>query len=270
MEYKIEYVKVKPTQNMTILVLSEVFENKQNIASQLMSYQSVHAEQVAYIRQPNTSTSDAQLEMSGGEFCGNACMALATYLVKEKLNKNQTLLLEVSRTDQVIKCSVNQKVDGYWCEVSMPSPYRIHSYQINHLEKEWSGTLVHYSDAVHFILEIKDWTQSEVESLTIYLHGQFPKSVVGILLYNIDTQVMYPVIYVSKVGSLVWEKGCGSGTGSIGAYLSDKFQRDVSVGVQQPEGVIEVTTHYEKTHMTALSIKGKGEIFAKGTAIISK
>lgn len=265
---EIEYVKANPTQNMTILVLSEVLKNKKKIASQLMAYQSVHAEQVGYIRPPRISTNDAQLEMSGGEFCGNACMALAVYLINEKLNKNDPIMLEVSGTDRIVECNVSRDKVSSWCEVSMPLPDRIYSYQMKYLEKEWTGVIVEYSDAVHFILEIKEWSQSEIESLTMHLHSYFPKSVVGILLYQSDHR-MHPLIYVPEVNSMVWEQGCGSGTASIGAYLSKKYERNISLGIRQPGGIIEVNAKYEETTIASISIKGRVEIVAKGTAVIT-
>ena len=82
---EIEYVKCNPTQNMTILVKTrQQAQDYKRVASKIMSCDSVFAEQVGFIEQPVSPMADASLQMAGGEFCGNGCMALAVYLAAER------------------------------------------------------------------------------------------------------------------------------------------------------------------------------------------
>ena len=79
---EIKFVKINPTQNMTILVESPISRKDQpTIASQLMNYDSVFAEQVGFIEAPLFyPDSWARIQMMGGEFCGNATLSLAALL----------------------------------------------------------------------------------------------------------------------------------------------------------------------------------------------
>ncbi|MGE7056828.1 diaminopimelate epimerase, partial [Paenibacillus glucanolyticus] len=92
MKHKIDFVKCNPTQNMTVLIKSKLPpDDYKVIAAKIMSYDNVYAEQVGFIEPFRKENADARLHMAGGEFCGNACMALAAYLANEQgLNQNET------------------------------------------------------------------------------------------------------------------------------------------------------------------------------------
>ena len=67
----IQFIKTSPTQNVTILVLTQVPRASQpEIAAQLLRYDGVGGEQVGFLEPSQTAR--ARLQMMGGEFCGNA------------------------------------------------------------------------------------------------------------------------------------------------------------------------------------------------------
>lgn len=125
---EIDFIKFNPTQNMTILVKTNyLIEEYKHIASKIMSYDSVHAEQVGFIEKPINNKAAAKLHMAGGEFCGNACMALAAFIASEKGLKHNDLaeiILEASGTDKLITCQMKRNLDEYHCLVTMPIPKR--------------------------------------------------------------------------------------------------------------------------------------------------
>ena len=96
----VNFVKLSPTQNMTLLITSPVDrKDHAECASQLMRYESVHAEQTGFVEKPRNEKAAARLQMAGGEFCGNAAMALAALIARDKKlmhNGTHPLLLEVS------------------------------------------------------------------------------------------------------------------------------------------------------------------------------
>lgn len=112
MKREIDFIKFNPTQNMTILVKNNhPAEEYTHIASKIMSYASVHAEQVGFIEKPNNYGAAAHLQMAGGEFCGNACMALASLIAHEnglQHNDFTEIVLEASGTDHFVVCQVKK------------------------------------------------------------------------------------------------------------------------------------------------------------------
>jgi len=129
MKQEIDFIKFSPTQNMTILVKTDHAAEKYNhIATRLMSYDNVYAEQVGFIEPTRRPEAVARLEMAGGEFCGNACMALAAHLAYEAVlvqQESMDIMLEVSGTDQLIMCHVKKQQNEYNCQVTMPVPKQI-------------------------------------------------------------------------------------------------------------------------------------------------
>jgi len=84
MRREIDFIKCNPTQNMTILVQTQhSVDEYPRIATRLVSYDSVHAEQVGFIEKPYQYGASAHLHMAGGEFCGNACMPLPLKLERQ-------------------------------------------------------------------------------------------------------------------------------------------------------------------------------------------
>lgn len=80
MKQETDFTKFSPTQNMTILIkTNHPAETYRHIASKIMSYDNVYAEQVGFIERSKKKV-NAHLQMADGQFCGNACMALATYI----------------------------------------------------------------------------------------------------------------------------------------------------------------------------------------------
>ena len=82
---KVEFVKLSPTQNMTILVKTPVErENHLEVATKLMDYASVGAEQVGFIE---NGQGTIRLQMMAGEFCGNATRSAVFHYLDGKDGK---------------------------------------------------------------------------------------------------------------------------------------------------------------------------------------
>ncbi|MEK5059154.1 diaminopimelate epimerase [Paenibacillus sp. FSL H7-0326] len=266
-------MKCNPTQNMTVLVQTDHGDrNYETIATQIMSYDSIHAEQVGFIEQP-TGSAAAYLHMAGGEFCGNACMSLAAYIVSKKgigFSEEGRIILESSGTEQLIDCLVMRNGDLYTCELNMPIPHHIEPKTIHIGGQDYACFLVRYGDSIHLIMEIDEISESIRNSaqMTAQLMGLAGHhKLIGILLYEPENYRMTPLIHVPKLGSMIWERGCGSGTASIGAYLAWRNNTNVDIEVIQPGGLIKVHATYNNG-LTSVAIKGNVEIVAEGRAYI--
>jgi diaminopimelate epimerase len=275
MKREIDFVKFNPTQNMTILIDdSNVVQDYEKIATKIMAYENVYGEQVGFIKTPLNKKASALLRMAGGEFCGNACMALGTLkAVEQGLELNETLdiVLEVTGTDHLITCQVRRTPHKYYCQLNMPIPTTLEQTTLHYEGSELSVTFVTYREAIHLIIEadtFNDSLKDKAESLARLLGGTLNTHLIGILMYNPISNELAPLIYVPHLDSMIWERGCGSGTASIGAYLTWKNKRKTVADISQPGGSITVSGDYLAGEIRDLNIEGSVELVAKGTAYI--
>ncbi|KQN97748.1 hypothetical protein [Paenibacillus sp. Leaf72] len=275
MKREIDFVKFNPTQNMTILVKTNhaASEYKQ-IASKMMSYDHVYAEQVGFIEQPKHGAA-AYLQMAGGEFCGNACMALAAFIASEQgINQSDLMeiVLEASGTDQLVTCQVKKMQEEFFCQVAMPMPRKIEQKTVVYEGDDLNIVIVRYDDFFHIVIEVEQFDRAEkdrAQSLAKLLGITLGANLIGILLFKSDSNEMAPLIYVPSLDSMIWERGCGSGTASLGAYLSWKNKGAIAAPVKQPGGTIHVMADCYKDEVTSLKIEGSVGIVAQGKAFIS-
>jgi len=275
MKQEIDFIKFNPTQNMTILVKSNhPVEEYKHIATKMMSYDNVNAEQVGFIEKSNEKEADAHLIMAGGEFCGNACMSLAAFIASEKglnLHDLAEIRLEVSGTDKLIMCQVRKNEDEYLCQVTMPVPNKIEKRTINHDGCDQDVILVSYQEFTHIVIEVEQfdkWNREKAQGLAKLFALTLEVNLVGILLYKSKSAELAPLIYVPHLDSMIWERGCGSGTASLGAYLAWKNKRGVVALIKQPGGMIKVMANCYKEELASLKIEGTVGIVAEGKAFI--
>ena len=91
----LRYALLNPSGNRTALVLDPVpAAGRNRITAALMD----RCEQVGYLMPPSVPGVLGRLQMMGGEFCGNASMAAAAFLLRNELKVSETrdVLLEVS------------------------------------------------------------------------------------------------------------------------------------------------------------------------------
>ncbi|WP_416147602.1 diaminopimelate epimerase [Salipaludibacillus sp. HK11] len=275
MKYEIDFIKFNPTQNMTILIKTNYpVEKYKLIASKIMAYDNVYAEQVGFIQKSINNKAAAHLQMAGGEFCGNACMTLATYIASEiglKKNHLTEILLEVSGTDKLIMCQVKRNVEEYHCQVTMPIPEKVEQKTVKYGGSSLNMTIIRYQECIHIVLEVDKFSKEikkKAQSLAKLLGVTLGSKLIGVLLYKPKSDELVPLIYVPHLDSMVWERGCGSGTASVGAYLAWKSQGEITAKLRQPGGTINVFADYYEGVFTNLKIEGAVRIVAKGKAFI--
>ncbi|TDL33154.1 diaminopimelate epimerase [Jeotgalibacillus sp. S-D1] len=274
MKHEVDFIKFNPTQNMTILITTNhPSESDQEIASKIMSYDNVNAEQVGFIKKPNGTEAEARLKMAGGEFCGNACMSLAAFIANEKgVKEKNEILLEASGTSSIISCHVERNEDNFDCLLNMPLPETIEPRTIEYEGEEMEMTVVRYREFLHIVIEVDQFNErlrNKMEALARLLGLTPGASLIGILLYKSTTNEMAPLMYVPGLDSLIWERGCGSGTASIGAVLAWKKKGMITAAIKQPGGTMKVAADYFKEKVTSLTIEGSVGMVAKGKAFIT-
>jgi histidine racemase len=272
---EIDFVKCSPTQNMTILVKTAFpMEEHSRIAAAVMAYDHVHAEQVGFIDVPSASEAAASLQMAGGEFCGNACMALAAVLASEEeiSGSNWTeFAIEASGAEGLITCQVVKSAEHYVCRLDMPHPRKIEQTTVRFEEENLQLVMVRYENGLHLVIEVEQFSSDirrKAERLARLIGVTLGAGLIGILLFSPENLELEPLIYVPSIDSMLWERGCGSGTASLGAYLSWKSNGTVTAPIKQAGGIIHVRADWDKGRITSLKIEGNVRIVAKGKAFI--
>lgn len=272
---EIQFVKTNPTQNMTILVQSEVPRAQQPlVASALMAYDSVYAEQAGFIERPVDSAAWARLQMAGGEFCGNATMSLAALLAWERgiaPGKTAEVPLEASGVDGILTCAVEMHTNSMRATVEMPPPQRIEQRELSWKGKAVVVAVVYFSGITHIIVPVEAvnsawmaFAEQTVHERPNWVHDD----AMGVLLYDGKSARMDPLVSVRASGTTVWERGCGSGTAAVGAWLAHGTDKSVKADIHQPGGTITVQAHNVEGMIQRVAITGTVQIAARGTAYI--
>lgn len=263
---KLEFVKLNPTQNMTLLVTTPVPRKRHvSVAEQLMDYGSVYAEQVGFLEKASLDGARLRLQMMGGEFCGNATMSAGAYLAfQDNLadGASAEYPLEVSGAEGVVRCLIRRKENAYEGTVKMPPPENIREVSF---ADGFCCPVVVLPGIAHAIVPAAQMNRDEAEKCISQWCAELNQEAFGILLVKNDA--IEPLVYVRETDSAVWERGCGSGTAALGAYLAAQKKEDISLKLCQPGGTISVDVRYANG-VSGIKITGLVKIAAMGTAWI--
>ncbi|GHI01573.1 hypothetical protein [Neobacillus kokaensis] len=242
---RLNFVKISPSKNMTVLITNYVAPaHYSQIANTIMDYEYVNAEQVGFIVSPKSQDSLLRLEMSGGEFCGNALLGAAAYCHYKGLTEKNRFLLETSGADSPLACAVEAKSSNYFeAKAEMPRPISIKDIVIDLNGRSISGCSVQLDGITHFLTDYwpcKDDFNLIIEAVT----KKNENKAIGIIPYRRLTEKEYeiwPFVYVKETGSRFFEQACGSGSLALGIHLSKNGKGD-KFHIHQPGGIINVET----------------------------
>ncbi|WZL73804.1 diaminopimelate epimerase [Clostridiaceae bacterium 35-E11] len=271
---KLNFIKVNPTENMTVFVADPISRAQyMDVARKIMDYNSIHAEQVGFIEKPSHKDACMRLHMMGGEFCVNATRALATALVDkgycDHLKREQKFIvpLEVSGAVDVIHCEVTPMEDtkSYLTMAKIPLYKAIESFNVNFKDTVYEGELVIFPGIVHLVVPIKGIDDKEA---FFYKVREELKDVtydaLGIMFYDEEKSYMEPLVYVKETDSLIWERGCGSGTAAVGTVLCHKAKKNLDIAIQQPGGTLQILAEWGEDQIKNMYLSGRVEIVAEG------
>lgn len=271
---EIRFIKTNPTQNMTLLIQSFVPRWEQlETAKRLMAYDSIYAEQAGYIEEPESEEADARLQMMAGEFCGNATLSLAAYLFAKEMpqpGEKTTLFLEVSGAPELLPCEMEKTETDFIGTISMPLPLWAQEQEYLLNGKEYLLFTVAFDGIQHILVPSSLWG-AQAETMAEQAAKDWASSIdaeaFGILLFDEESLSLRPLVCV-KNSSLVWERGCGSGTAAVGVYFSEKRNASLSLEILQPGGVMGISAKRTDGRLTQLALTGHVSIVAEGTAYL--
>jgi len=247
------YVLLDPTGNLTALVLDQAEpEDERRLTGELLK----QSEQVAYLEPPKKPGAMAAIRLMGGEFCGNAAMASAAWLVRDETEQDQskTLLLEVSGAADPVCCTELKTADGFEGTVEMPGAPEIRTETICGIP----FTAVRMEGITHLICDDRTFERKEAENLLRQIADLLPEEAIGLIQWDRIKQYMRPLVFVRGSGSLVWEHGCGSGSAAVGAAEALRNgEGETETEVKQPGGTIRVTAAAENGKILSVKISGR-------------
>jgi len=250
---ELKFVKASPCRNTTVFITETVEKaHYADVARLALDSDYLAAEQVGFITSPHSTKACRRLEMAGGEFCGNATLSLAAWLVKEKLVDSQLpVLVECSGAAQPICCEVTPLPEAHFRvreELFLQAELKEMDLKLGF--KKYPGVLVREPGIVHF-LYFGDCSEQEQLMLLDALEAKEKADACGVIVCECLTAESYrirPLVGVPAAGSRVFEQACGSGSMALGLWLAESEGR-TCVLVQQPGGSIFVETG-EAVHIT--------------------
>lgn len=270
---EVAFIKTSPTENMTLLIKTPVPREEQlALAERLIAYGSVYAEQAGYIEPAENPLAAKRLQMMAGEFCGNASLSLAAVLAEEKglqLGEETEILLEVSGAAELVRCRMRKEEKGFWGRVEMPLPQKIEEKDFLLDGERYRLPVVAFAGISHIIVPMALWgadAAEKAEQAARAWAAEMPQAF-GILLLDAEKNCLRPLVSVQGV-SLIWERGCGSGTSAVGAYLAAKEGKSLSIRLEQPGGVMGAEVVFADGAIQSVQITGHVSIVAKGTAYV--
>jgi len=273
---KLNFIKINPTENMTVLILDPLPRSKYiEIANKIMNYNNIHAEQVGFLEksQKNDERIGIKLHMMGGEFCCNASCALAAVLVNRNhhtvrnVGDRHLVKFEVSGSNEDISCEVISKGNSktYEAKIKMALHESIEKFDLSFENKVYSGYIVKFPGIAHYVVEgvyEKDRKEFFQEFLKESKLDNF--EAIGIMFLDSESMFITPLVYVKETNSLVWERGCGSGSTAVGIVKSYLLKKNFEVDVHQPGGTLKINVHQSDNIISSVYLTGLVHIVAEG------
>lgn len=274
--HPLHFAKLSPNENMTLLITSPVPREKQfAVANALIAYHHIYAEQAGFLEPPTLPQAQARLQMMAGEFCGNATLSLASYLFSKqnpKTGDTQTFVLEVSGTPHPMTCTIQKQEKGYWGTLHMPLPLWVKDCCYALDGKTYTFPTVSFGGIVHILVPAALWgehAKAKAEQAAQTWQTEIDADAFGILLFDETKHTLAPLVCV-KGASLIWERGCGSGTTAIGAALALQEKKSFSLSLQQAGGVMQIDAKYENDKLQDLVLGVHIDFVAEGTAFLEE
>lgn len=231
----IEYYIIDPAGNITALVTTAVPREEYKPVAAFIMKSNKDVEQVGFV---NFENNNINLNMSGGEFCGNATMSAAALCYsKNGLSGSLNTCVNASPMPEPIPVAVSKHGDLFECTCEVPSPYSIKNYSFTAGGREYRYPLVCFEGIKHIVAD-SELNETAVQSEIKRLSSELNASALGVMFYNREKQELKPLVYVSGVDTLYHEKSCASGSCAVAAAFGDC---EKPINISQPGGIITVT-----------------------------
>lgn len=233
----IDYYIANPAGNITALVIDNGISKQEyaSISDEIMG-KNKSVEQVGFV---SFKDDRLQLNMAGGEFCGNAAISTAA-LYCHIYNKDVfDGLLAVSGAKDKAKVSVKRDNGQYNCSIIIDKPQSINNYDYSIDGTLYTLPTVALEGISHVI--VKNGFNTDVAQKLLHKYAkEFNLSAMGVMIYDKATGKMTPIVYVRECNTCVFENSCASGSIALFAYLTQSNKEIKEISVIEPGGVLKV------------------------------
>lgn len=257
-----KYTIYRPSGNDTALVERLILKPalKKQINNAIM-VQSPAVEQVGFIDKKKM-----QLEMAGGEFCGNATRCAAYQFLNGRYGE---ILIKVSGVNRRLKAGIDRSGNS-WAQMPVYSDSR-------KLTKNKDCWIVELEGITQVVCERKDKFTSKdkakkkgLEILErLNLTESVPAAGVMFLTKTNGQFSIEPIVWVRDIKTLFYETACASGTAAVGVVTALKSNKSVdSLQIFQPTNLpIFVSVDFKNNKFKEVSIKGPVTVFFRNISI---
>lgn len=249
----IRYGIFDPTGNITALAEGDIpVEDRPAAAGKIMALHP-EVEQVGFVRFfPDDDGCRIDLQMAGGEFCGNASMCAAgLYLLSNSPGDDPMLLkLRVSGASQPVFVQVcRTEADDFTASILMPPVTAIEKPDFSLGDLKAKLPLIRMGGISHVIVEpdspffpLKKSPQTAEEAVKTWC-GMLSVECLGLMFLerNEKKSVLTPLVYVPACRTVFWERSCASGTAAAGMYLAENADGELDLILEEPGGSLRVT-----------------------------
>ena len=251
----IRYSIFDPTGNITALAEGDVpVEDRPSAAAKIMALHP-EVEQVGFVRflsGEKGNTCQIDLQMAGGEFCGNASMCAAgLFLLSDPSSDDPLdLKLRVSGALQPVRVRVRRTGAGQFAaSILMPPSMSIEEPEFPLGNMTGKLPLVRMGGVSHIIVEpdspfyVLKKTPEKAEQAVKTWCGMLSVECLGLMFLerNEENSFLTPLVYVPACETVFWERSCASGTAAVGMYLAEKTRAPLDITLSEPGGSLRVS-----------------------------
>ncbi|MBR1553033.1 MAG: diaminopimelate epimerase [Schwartzia sp.] len=242
---ELRFVKASPCRNTTVFVEDVVPPvARAEVARLAMGAEVLAAEQVGFLVPPLSADSALRVEMAGGEFCGNASLALGALAVARGLREPEApFLVECSGAEHPLRVSVSPVSAGRWRgKIALSPEAKISEAELSAAGAAYRGAVVELPGICHFCVEAGPFSAETYDALLEALMARVSAEAYGVVPYRAEAGGGFsirPYVAVPAAKSRVFEQACGSGSLALGQWLS-RSQGLSRLDVSQPGGTIRV------------------------------
>ena len=265
-----------PAGNITVFVLDTIESSakRKAIARAIMAEKKFGAEQVGFVFPPGFSSSGSarsnalwHLEMSGGEFCGNAARSFGLYVARIlKLEGRTKITVSVSGADEPVTVELDMEKSLAAAELPKPKTIETLDYSGRYLPALCFEGITHIIAAgikpdrkIFFdILALAEKKLKHFPALGVMFCEFTGANSAGLAPARLASVLMQPAVYVRSIDSFVFESSCGSGSSAMGAWLSREMQNGAEkYAISQPGGIIETEVIKRAGEIISITIGGE-------------
>ena len=253
---RIKYVIFRPAGNDTALVYgTEYNKEMRKIINDKIMNKHTNIEQVGFINKQGIK----EIQMAGGEFCGNATRSA----VYEYLNGVKGKIKILVNSQKEIIAGVDEEKNA-WCEIPILK-------QNNVIKEIKKGTYIVKIEGITIVV-IQDFVAVKYLNNNIDLKEIGKKFIKSLNLENCGAVgIMFcekcngnikinPIVWVKNIDTFFYETACGSG--SVAVCMVEAFlnKQNKVIDIIQPSGLIITTkVEYKDKKFLRATILGKVE-----------